>query len=80
MIDVPECCNNESDVLHLIHGCRNIIREGVVIMRKALRIVSISAGIVSVVSAVILGYIYLEDIAGYINKTKTKLINKIEDE
>ena len=49
-------------------------------MRKALRIVSISAGIVSVVSAVILGYIYLEDIAGYINKTKTKLINTIEDE
>ena len=37
-------------------------------MRKALRIISIFAGIVSIVSAVILGWIYLEDIAGHIKK------------
>ena len=43
-------------------------------MRKALRIISISAGIISVVSAVVLGYIYLEDIVGYIKKVKTKAI------
>lgn len=48
-------------------------------MRKALRIVTISAGIVSVVSAVILGFIYLEDIVGYLNKVKTKVVSKIED-
>lgn len=48
-------------------------------MRKALRIVAISAGIVSVVSAVVLGCIYLEDIAGHVKKLKTKLTNKIND-
>lgn len=49
-------------------------------MRKALRIISISAGIVSVVSAVVLGCIYLEDIAGHIKKVKTKITNKINDQ
>lgn len=48
-------------------------------MRKALRIVTISAGIVSVVSAVVLGFIYLEDVVEYINKVKTKVTSKIED-
>ena len=48
-------------------------------MRKALRIISISAGIVSVVSAVVLGCIYLEDIAGHIKKVKTRLTSKIND-
>ena len=43
-------------------------------MRKTLGIISISAGIISVVSAVVLGYIYLEDIVGYIKKVKTKAI------
>ncbi len=42
-------------------------------MRKALRIVAISAGIVSVVSAVILGCVYFEDITGYIKKIKSKI-------
>ena len=46
-------------------------------MRKALRIISISAGIVSVVSAVVLGCIYLEDIVEHIKKVKTKITNKI---
>jgi hypothetical protein len=57
----------------------NNYRTGDGFMRKALRIVTISAGIVSVVSAVILGFIYLEDIVGYLNKVKTKVVNKIED-
>ena len=48
-------------------------------MRKALRIITISAGIVSVVSAVVLGFIYLEDIVGYLNKVNTKVVSKIED-
>lgn len=48
-------------------------------MRKALRIVTISAGIVSVVSAVVLGFIYLEDVVEYINKVRTKVTSKIED-
>ncbi len=49
-------------------------------MRKALRIIAVSAGIVSVVSAVVLGCIYLEDIAGHIKKVKTKISNKINDQ
>lgn len=47
-------------------------------MRKALRIIAVSAGIVSVVSAIMLGYIYLEDIAGQIKKVKTKIIDIID--
>ena len=48
-------------------------------MRKALRIISISSGIISVVSAVILGCIYLEDVLGHIEKVKAKVTNKIDD-
>ena len=48
-------------------------------MRKALKIVAVSAGIVSVVSAVVLGCVYLEDIAGHIKKIKSKISNKISD-
>ena len=48
-------------------------------MRKALRIISLSAGIISIVSAVILGCIYLEDIFTQINKVKTKLTSKSND-
>ena len=48
-------------------------------MRKALRIVAVSAGIVSVVSAVILGCIYLEDITGHLKVYKTKLFKKINE-
>lgn len=46
-------------------------------MRKILRIISISAGIISVVSALVLVCIYLEDIGGYIKKVKSKIIKKI---
>lgn len=45
-------------------------------MRKVLRIISASAGIVSVVSAVILGCIYLEDVAEQIKKVRTKITSK----
>lgn len=41
-------------------------------MRKALRIISVTAGIISVVSAIVLGYVYLEDIMGYIKEKRTK--------
>ncbi len=48
-------------------------------MRKALRIISISSGIISILSAVILGFIYLEDMAGCIKKIKNKIVGKIGD-
>ncbi len=48
-------------------------------MKKVLRIISISAAIVSAVSAVILGCIYLEDIAGYLKKVKSKIVDVIID-
>ena len=37
-------------------------------MRKALKIISISAGLVSVISAAVLGYIYLGDIIRCLKK------------
>ena len=46
-------------------------------MRKVLRIISLSAGIVSVVSAVILGYVYLEDAAVYTKKLIAKNKDRI---
>jgi len=46
-------------------------------MRKVLRIITISAGIVSIVSATILGGIYLEDIVACVENTKKKLEDKI---
>ncbi len=49
-------------------------------MRKALRIISITTGIISVLSAVILGFIYLEDIVGHIKNIKTRFVNKPTDE
>ncbi len=48
-------------------------------MRKDLRIIAVSAGTVSDVSALMLGYIYLEGIVGQIKKVKTKIIDIIED-
>lgn len=41
-------------------------------MRKALRIISVVSGIVSVVSAVVLAYVYMEDVVGFINDKRTK--------
>lgn len=48
-------------------------------MRKALRIIAVSAGIVSVVSAVILGCVYLEDLLGYFKKFRSKISDRISD-
>ena len=48
-------------------------------MRKVLRIISISTGIISVVSAVVLGCIYLEDIAGQIKKLKGRFTNRFNN-
>ena len=42
-------------------------------MKKALRIISISAGIVSVLSAVILACIYLEGAAEKLGKMKNRI-------
>ncbi len=48
-------------------------------MRKALRIIAIAAGIISILSTVILGFVYLEDFFGQINKIKSKISNKISE-
>lgn len=48
-------------------------------MRKALRIISLSAGIISVVSAVILGCIYLEAAAEHVKGLKHKVIDYIKE-
>lgn len=48
-------------------------------MRKALRIIAVSAGIVSLVSTVVLGFIYLEDVVKHVKKIKSKLSNKNAD-
>jgi len=45
-------------------------------MRKFLTVLSISAGIVSVISAAILCCIYLGDMAGCVKKVKTRLFGK----
>lgn len=49
-------------------------------MKKALRIIAMTTGIVSAVSAVILGCIYLEDMVGYVKKIKTKLLDSRKDD
>lgn len=41
-------------------------------MRRALRIIGISSAITSILSMVILGYIYIEDILGYVKTKKPK--------
>ncbi len=46
-------------------------------MRKALRIVAVSTGVVSLVSSTVLGCIYVKDIAGHLKKIRTKITNKI---
>lgn len=46
-------------------------------MRKTLRTITVFSGIISVVSAVVLGYVYLEDIITYIEKVKTKSASQI---
>ena len=48
-------------------------------MKKALKIIAVSAGILSVISAIVLGCIYLEDIAIYFKRIKTRITNRILD-
>ena len=45
-------------------------------MKKALRIVAVSAVIVSIVSAVVLGFIYLENIAVHFQNLKARIVSK----
>ena len=42
-------------------------------MRRALGFIAIISGIVSIVSAVVLGCIYLEDFFGYIKRIKARI-------
>lgn len=49
-------------------------------MRKALRIISLTAGIISVVSAVVLGCIYLEDMWGHLKRIKARITNRINEQ
>ena len=46
-------------------------------MKKALRILAIASGIVSIVSMVVLGFLYLEDIAGYAKSVKNRISGAI---
>lgn len=48
-------------------------------MRKTLKIIALSTGIVSTAAAAVLGYIYLEDIAGYVKTVKTRIADKKSD-
>ena len=46
-------------------------------MRKALRIIAVTSGIISVVSAIVLAFVYFEDIANQIKKIKDKISAKV---
>ncbi len=48
-------------------------------MRKALRIIALSSGIISIVSMVVLCFIYLEDLTGHLNIFKNKLFKKLSE-
>ena len=48
-------------------------------MRKALRIIAIASAIISILSTVILGCIYLEDMLGLIKNVKNKISNRIAE-
>lgn len=45
-------------------------------MKKILRIIALSSGIISTVSLVVLGYIYFEDFLVQINNVKDKIKEK----
>ncbi len=47
-------------------------------MRKALRVLVVMSGIVCAVSAVILGFMYFEDIVSYLKVAKHKLSSKMK--
>lgn len=42
-------------------------------MKKTIKIIAVSSGVVGALSAVVLGCIYLKDITGYIKNVKRKL-------
>ena len=46
-------------------------------MRKALRIIAVTSGIISVVSAFILGCVYLEDIVENVKSLKSKVVTRV---
>lgn len=46
-------------------------------MKRALRIVAITAGLVSVISTVVLGCVYLEEMASNLKVYKDKIVDKI---
>lgn len=45
-------------------------------MRKALKIIALCAGIISVVSSFVLGCLYMEDAVKYLQKIKRLLVGK----
>ena len=47
-------------------------------MRKILRTITATAGIISAVSAAVLGCIYLEDVIQYFHKTKGRFVEDSE--
>ena len=47
-------------------------------MRRALRVLAIASGIISTVSIVVLGYMYLEEIAQNTKKIVSKISNKVD--
>ncbi|MCM1220417.1 MAG: hypothetical protein NC548_38625 [Lachnospiraceae bacterium] len=47
-------------------------------MRKTLRVISVTAGIISLVAVIVLGYLYIEDIAEYLKNTKGRLERRKE--
>lgn len=46
-------------------------------MKNILKIIGISAGIISLVSMIILGCIYVDNIVEYLRSAKVKIVNKI---
>lgn len=48
-------------------------------MRKTLRIIAVTAGIVSAVATALLGYIYVEDTFTHIKNVKDKVQNRFAE-
>ncbi len=48
-------------------------------MKKALRITVICAGVISIIAAIVLTCIYLEDISGSLKALKGKLLKKLPE-
>lgn len=50
-----------------------------IIMRKTLRVIAVTAGIVSAVATALLGYIYVEDTFAHIKSVKDKVQSRLAD-